>query len=176
MEELTEAPPRPRVLFDTNVLFGARYRRAITRLVDRDNPAFTPLWSEWIIGELYYALAWRWAESYVAQSQPLSDGNRRAMGGAAKGMLELMLPHFELISLQAATPFDEYPFIPDPDDRHLFVAAERGRATVVVLGDGPVLRAARRSGGWGDIRLVEPEPFITAFDPDQVEPPEPDEP
>jgi len=166
---------RPRVLFDTSALFGAEHRRSIARLVDRDIPAFTPLWSEWIIGELYYGLAWRWAEKTVAAGNGLTDEHRRDMGRAAKAMLMAMLPLFELVSLHGAPPFATRDFIPDEDDLHLYEAAIRGGATTVVLNDGPLLRAYRKASGWGTIELTQPDRFFASFESDLQEPLEPDE-
>lgn len=163
-----------RVLFDTSALFGPGNRRAITRLVDRDRPAFTPLWSEWVIAELNYGLAWQWAERCVKKGEPIGGASRREMGVSAKKMLTLMLAHFEVVTLQGAVPFPAYSWIPDEWDRHLYAAAERGGADVVVLNDEVIRDAA--SSAWGTIRLLGAKEFFAEFeDDDSLEPPEPDE-
>lgn len=79
--------PLPRVLFDTSVLFGHANRVAITRLADTDRPPFVALWSEWVVAELHYALAWRWAERCVDQGRPIDTATRHEMADAAKQML-----------------------------------------------------------------------------------------
>lgn len=175
MAALEEDASLLRVLFDTSVLFSRGNRKAITRLVDRDQPAFKPLWSEWIIAEFNYSLAWRWAEDTIARREGLTETQRNQMGRAAKTMLSMMLEHFEVVSLEGAVPFPAYAWVPDQWDRHLFAAAERGGAQVVVLNDGDVLRASRRSSGWGAITLMSAEDFFAAADPEASEPPEPDE-
>ena len=94
-------PRARRILFDTSALYAPHHRILIHRFASRENPAFTPLWSEWILAELYYSLAWSWA----ATARSIDNRARGAMAGSARQMLTHMLEYFEIVTLRGSLPF-----------------------------------------------------------------------
>ena len=86
---------RPRAVLDTSALWGRGNRSELTRALDAGR--FVGLWSEWILGELYYGLAWDWAANKGA-----TDADRREMARSAKILLRLLIPRMEFISLSGS--------------------------------------------------------------------------
>ena len=116
-------PRARRILFDTSALYAPHHRILIHRFASRENPAFTPLWSEWILAGLYYSLAWSWA----ATARSIDNRARGAMAGSARQMLTHMLEYFEIVTLRGSLPFGvASSFLPDLNDRHLYAAAVLG--------------------------------------------------
>jgi hypothetical protein len=85
---------------------------------------------------------------------------------------EYLLPRFELVTLQGLA-MGEAEFIRDVNDRHLFVAAQAGRADIVVLRDG----STQQSSGpaWRGVQLITTAQFLERFEGSDLEEPEPDE-
>ena len=50
----------PVAVLDSSVLIAAWSRIVLGRLAARRPARFVPVWSEWIIGEVWRTLAWRW--------------------------------------------------------------------------------------------------------------------
>ena len=71
-------------------------------------------------------------------------------------MLRQMLDCFEIVPLGSPSTFPHPNGFPDEDDLHLLAAAERGKADIIVLSDGGVLRWAGRQGSrWNGVRIME---------------------
>lgn len=99
---------RPRAVLDTSALWGRGPRGELVRALDVGR--FVGLWSEWIIGELYYGLAWDWAANRGAD-----DTQRRAMARSARAMLRLLIPRMQVVSLRDAA-IEPWPTLRDRED------------------------------------------------------------
>lgn len=99
---------RPRAVLDTSALWGRGPRSELIRALDAGR--FEGLWSEWILGELYYGLAWDWAAN-----KGTDDTQRRAMSASAHAMLRLLIPRLEIVTLRRGA-IDPWPSLRDQDD------------------------------------------------------------
>lgn len=120
-----------RAVVDTSALVPAGLRRDLQQAAQLG--AFTAIWSPWIIAELNRVLVWRWIK-HPPPGQPtndLSDANERRCAEAAKVMMQLLLPCFEVVS-----PVPPYPpaweSLGDIWDHPIWAAAKAGRARYVV--------------------------------------------
>jgi len=149
---------RPRAVLDTSALWGRGPRSELIRALDAGR--FDGLWSEWILGELYYGLAWDWAAN-----KGTDDTQRRAMSSSAHAMLRLLIPRLELVTLRHAA-VDPWPSLRDQEDEPVWATAVLGRATYVVsmntrdfppnvAGVGEPPRHV-----WDGIGYVEPQAFL----------------
>jgi hypothetical protein len=149
---------RPRAALDTSALWGWSPRSELIRALDAGR--FDGLWSEWILGELYYGLAWDWAAH-----KGTDDTQRRAMSASAHAMLRLLIPRLELITLRGAA-VDRWPSLRDQEDQPVWATAVLGRATHVVsmnTRDFPPNTAAPGEPSrhvWEGIEYLEPQAFL----------------
>lgn len=149
---------RPRAVLDTSALWGRSPRSELIRALDAGR--FEGLWSEWILGELYYGLAWEWAAS-----QGTDDTQRRAMSTSARAMLRLLIPRLEFITLRHAA-VDPWPSLRDQEDQPVWATAVLGRAThVVSMNTRDFPPNVADAGGparhvWNGIEYVEPQAFL----------------
>lgn len=117
-----------RAVIDTSTLVGRRLRIEIQEAAADD--LFVAVWSPWIIAELNRVLTWRWIKDRPPGND-LSDANERQSGDAAKRMMDLLFPVFELVH-----PLPPYPpvwdTLTDQWDIPIFAAAVAGNAQFVV--------------------------------------------
>jgi hypothetical protein len=121
----------PRAVLDTSVLVPPALRRAFQQAAA--NGDFVALWSPWIIAELNRVLTWLW----IKRPQPgnlrgdLSDANEQRCSEAAKRMMTLLLPVFEIVA--PAPPYPPpWPELTDQWDQPILAAAILGGADFVV--------------------------------------------
>jgi PIN domain-containing protein len=120
-----------RAVVDTSSLVPARLRRDLQQAAQLG--AFTAYWSPWIIAELNRVLVWRWITDPPAgrPADDLSAANERRCGEAAKAMMQLLLPVFEVV-----TPLPPYPpaweALADVWDHPIWAAAKLGGARYVI--------------------------------------------
>lgn len=116
---------------DTSSLVPARLRRDLQQAAQLG--AFAGIWSPWIIAELNRVLTWQWIRRTHAErpAATLSVANERRCAEAAKIMMQLLLPVFELV-----TPLPPYPLawetLTDVWDHPIWAAAKLGGAQYVV--------------------------------------------
>ena len=140
------------------MLWGRGLRSELIRAVDAER--FVGLWSEWILGELYYGLAWDWAAS-----KGTDETQRRAMSSSAHVMLRLLIPRLELVTPRHAA-VDPWPSLRDQDDEPVWATAVLGHATHVVslnTHDFPPNTAAPGEPPqyvWDGIEYVEQRAFL----------------
>jgi hypothetical protein len=115
-----------RVLVDTDVLWGAARRRAIV-LAALEERLVEPFWSPHIIGELYHGLT---LDRILKSGWPLSRDARHAMTREAEIMMDRLTSVFSLVD--SSQPHSSWPDPKDVDDQHLFVAAKRCDAGLVI--------------------------------------------
>lgn len=146
----------PRVFCDTSVLFG-RSRFEVVRRCSADPPQIVGLWSEWVIGELCYGLAWQWAES-----KGMSASERDRMASAARRMLRVLVQHLEMVSLHDVISIESPDWLADEADLPILAGAMAGGSDVLLTTDGGLLR---RSGGrWGSLEINTPARFFARLD------------
>ena len=149
---------RPRAVLDTSALWGRGLRSELIRALDAGR--FEGLWSEWILGELFYGLAWDWATHKGAD-----DAQRRAMSSSAHAMLRLLIPRLELITLRHAA-VEPWPSLRDQEDEPVWATAVLGRATHVVSANSRDFPPNTASSGesprhvWDGIEYLEPQAFL----------------
>lgn len=149
---------RPRAVLDTSALWGRGPRSELIRALDAGR--FEGLWSEWILGELYYGLAWDWAAN-----KGTDDTQRRAMSSSAHAMLRLLIPRLELVTIRHAA-VEPWPSLRDQEDEPVWATAVLGRATHVVsmnTRDFPPNTAAPGEPPrhvWDGIEYLEPQAFL----------------
>jgi len=120
-----------RAVIDTSTLVAPTMRKRLQEaaVVGR----FTAIWSPWIIAELNRVLTWHWIKRPLPgrPSSDLSLANEKRCADAAKRMMEIMLPVFEVI-----TPLPPYPpaweTLTDRWDEPIWAAAVLGSAHYVV--------------------------------------------
>jgi hypothetical protein len=116
-----------RAVLDTSALYPFSLRRDLHQAAA--DGLFVGLWSPWIIAELNRVLAWRWMRTHGG-----SSSSEKACGDAAKIMMELLLPTFELVA-----PLPPYPpawhTLSGSYDYPIWAAAVVGKAGYVVSED-----------------------------------------
>jgi hypothetical protein len=120
---------------------------------------FVGIWSPWIIAELNRVLTWDWIQR--------SRGNEQACSMAAKRMMELLLPTFELINPLPPYP-TAWPELKDVWDEPVWAAAVGGHASHVVsenTQDFPPLDASGRHRYQG-IEYIRGADFLSLLDLD----------
>lgn len=116
-----------RAVIDTSSLVPSRLRRELQQLAVAS--AFVAIWSPWIIAELNRVLVWRWIKDRT--DNDLSDANERRCGAAAKRMMAILLPSFEIVTPLPPYP-TAWPALSDPWDHPIWATAVAGNARYVV--------------------------------------------
>ena len=120
-----------RAVVDTSSLVPPGLRRGLQQATQIEG--FTGIWSPWIIAELNRVLVWRWIKDPPPGRTPndLSNANERRCGDMAKGMMDWLLPSFEVV-----TPLRPYPpaweTLTDRWDEPIWAAAKVGNAQYVI--------------------------------------------
>ena len=96
-----------RAVCDTNALVSYHIRNNLYSAAQLE--LFTPIWSPWIIGELYRVLTWNWAKT-----RGLSEGERHKCSESSKKMMKLLEPYWTMVS--SAVPWPNWDKIKDPWD------------------------------------------------------------
>jgi PIN domain len=115
-----------RVLVDTDVLWGAA-RRKVIALAALEERLLEPFWSPHIIGELYHGLT---LNRILKSGWPLSVDARHALTRNAETAMDRLASAFSLVD--SSQPHSSWPNPKDVDDQHLFVAAKRCNAELVI--------------------------------------------
>jgi predicted nucleic acid-binding protein len=115
-----------RAVIDTSVLVPRRSREALQ--IAAQDSLYTALWSPWIIAELHRVLTWRWLK---ATNNDTSLDNQRRCSRAAKAMMQILVPTFELIDTRPPYP-SAWDGFNDEDDMPIWATAIAGKATHVV--------------------------------------------
>ncbi len=116
-----------RAVIDTSSLYASSLRRELQRAATYG--LFTGLWSPWIIAELNRVLVWRWIHEYMPGD--ISAASEKRCSIAAKRMMELLLPAFELVAPLPPYP-PAWPTLTDVHDAPIWAAAVLGNAQCVV--------------------------------------------
>ncbi len=90
---------------------------------------FTAIWSPWIIAELNRVLVWRWIRQRA--DGDTSPATEREVSAAAKVMMEILLPTFELVAPLPPYP-PAWPSLADVYNYPIWAAAVVGLADYVV--------------------------------------------
>ncbi len=118
---------------------------------------FVPIWSPWIIGELYRVLTWQWVEKFG-----LSKAEQRRCFNAANRMMILLGNYWELVNIPQPWP-TAWPELQDPNDQPIWATAVTGQAQYVVsdnTSDFPP-QDAQGKHIWQDIEYIPPATFFT---------------
>ena len=115
-----------RAVVDTSSLVSSQRRRDLQQATQLGE--FTAIWSPWIIAELNRVLVWRWIDRSGGE---LSRSNRRRCSEAAKTMMSILLPTFELVAPLPPFP-PAWDTLVDAWDHPLWAAAKAGHAEYVV--------------------------------------------
>lgn len=116
-----------RAVLDTSALFSPRSRRQLQEAAAQD--LYKGIWSPWIIAELNRVLVWRWIRQRAGGDT--SPATEREVSGAAKVMMEILLPTFELVAPLPPYP-PAWPSLTDVYDYPIWAAAVVGPAGYVV--------------------------------------------
>lgn len=108
-------------MLDTSTLFSPSLRRALHAAAVEE--LYVAIWSPWIIAELSRVLTSDWIHR--------NRGDEHALSQAAKRMMELLLPAFELVHPLPPHP-RPWPQLTDIWDAPIWAAAVEGQATHVV--------------------------------------------
>lgn len=122
----------PVAVLDTSVLVSLWSRIVLQRLADPRNPAYVPVWSEWIIGETWRVLTRRWVEEAAGVGLPV-DWAR--LSKAANGMMRRLLDVMQMVSLARRRVPRPWPGHPDPHDEPVWATAKLARADYIVCDD-----------------------------------------
>jgi len=143
-----------RAVCDTNVLVPYAYRRHLLEAAAFG--LFCPLWSPWIIGELYRVLTWKWAQKYGT-----SETERRRCSVAANAMMTLVLPNWEPVDIAPPWPA-VWPTLNDPYDVPIWATALKGHARYVVSENTLDFPSADASGRymWQEIEYIRIDEFL----------------
>ncbi len=115
-----------RAALDTSVLVPRSYREALQ--IAAQDGLYVALWSPWIIAELHRVLTWRWVERTHGD---ISLANQQACGRAAKTMMRILMPTFQLVDVRLPSP-PAWIGLTDMDDVPVWATAVVGNATHVV--------------------------------------------
>jgi len=116
-----------RAVIDTSSLYASSLRRELQRAAVYG--LFTGIWSPWIIAELNRVLVWRWINQY--RPGDISAASEKRCSVAAKRMMELLLPTFELVAPVPPSP-PAWPTLTDVHDEPIWAAAVLGNAQYVI--------------------------------------------
>ena len=115
-----------RAVLDTSVLVPRGSREALQ--IAAQDALYTALWSPWIIAELHRVLTWRWLKT---TNNDVSPGNQRQCSRAAKAMMRILVPTFELVDTRPPYPM-AWAELDDEDDVPIWATAIVGKATHVI--------------------------------------------
>ncbi len=120
-----------RAVVDTSSLVPARFRRDLQQAAQLR--AFTAIWSPWIIAELNRVLTWQWIKRVHRgdTEADLSAANERRCAEAAKTMMQLLLPAFDVVTLLPPFPL-AWDTLTDVWDHPIWAAAKLSGAQYVV--------------------------------------------
>ncbi len=149
---MAEVSRRPVAVIDSNVLWPETLRHEI---VDAAYAGlYTPVWSDWIVAEVWRILTQRWI---VKQRH-----DPRRLGSAAKNMMRTVAPVFVLTrSLPSVEPA-AWPSLGDPDDEPIWTTAINANADFVVsmnTDDFPPPDSDGRNR-WEGVEYLEPPAFL----------------
>lgn len=143
-----------RAVCDTNVLVPHGHRQYLLEAASFG--LFRPLWSPWIIGELYRVLTWQWVQKHGA-----SETERRLCSTAANALMALLLPDWELINIAPPWP-KGWSTLRDPYDLPIIATALKGHARYIVsenTHDFPPADAAGRHV-WQNLEFLRIADFL----------------
>jgi PIN domain len=154
-----------RVLIDTDVLWGAARRKAIV-LAALNERLLEPFWSPHIIGELYHGLT---IDRILKAGWPLGVDARHAMTRDAEIAMDRLASAFSLVD--SSQPHSSWPNPKDVDDQHLFVAAKRCNAELVVSENVRDFPPRTRSGkhAYGGVEYITYAALLTLLHRTQEE-------
>jgi hypothetical protein len=120
-----------RAVVDTSSLVPSYLRQELQKAAN--SQAFVSIWSPWIIAELNHVLVWRWIKHPPLGLIPndLSRANKNRSDEAAKKMMKLLLPFFELVDPRPPYP-PAWPTLTDEWDIPIWAAAKVGNAQYVI--------------------------------------------
>lgn len=95
------------------------------RLAAPPRPWYEPVWSEWIIAEVWRVLTWRWL---LARG----PGDEAALAHSANRMMRRLLTVMRLASLHDAVGRAPWPGLADPEDGPIWATAVAAGARYVV--------------------------------------------
>jgi len=146
-----------RAVLDTSALFSPRLRRQLQEAAAQG--LYKGIWSPWIVAELNRVLVWRWIRQRAGGD--ISPATERACADAAKVMMEILLPTFELVAPLPPYP-PAWPSLADVHDHPIWAAAVIGHADYVVS-ENTRHFPPRQPGGrheYGGIAYIRPQPFL----------------
>lgn len=147
----------PVAVLDSSSLVPEWSRFVLQRLATSPRERYTPVWSEWIIAEIWRVLTWRW----LARAGHTDDAEWRSLARAANTMLRFLLPVMTLVSLRETPDVPHWPTLRDEDDTPIWATAVVAGAQYVVsqnVVDFPPL-----VNGWhsyGGIEYLTPIEFV----------------
>lgn len=100
-------------------------RLVLQRLAAPPRPRYEPVWSEWIIAEIWRVLTWRWLLAH-------GPGDEAGLARAANRMMRRLLGVMRLASLHGAVGRAPWPGLADPEDAPIWATAVAARAGYVV--------------------------------------------
>ena len=144
-----------RAVCDTNVLVPPHYRKRLQEAAVAR--CFTPVWSPWIIAELYRVLTWKWA-----QDHGVSEPQRRRCSNAANKMMILLGNYWELVNIPQPWPA-VWPSLRDPNDQPIWATAKISDAQYVISNNTHDFPPANAKGQhlWEGIEYIPVETFLT---------------
>jgi len=119
---------RPVAVLDSSVLVPQWSRIALVRMAERRDAPFSPVWSEWIIGETWRVLTSQW----LARATGVDAVQRRSLARTANQMMRYLIPVMILVSLRGYAGPEPWPQLPDPDDAPLWETAVVAGARYVI--------------------------------------------
>ncbi len=99
-------------VLDSSVLVPLWSRIVLQRLAEGTPAAYLPVWSEWIVGETWRTLAWRW----LTRAAHPGEFEWNTLTRAANEMLRYLLPVMQLVSLREYVGPGPWPELTDADD------------------------------------------------------------
>ena len=114
----------------------------LQRIASEPHRRYTPVWSEWIIAEIWRVLTWRW----LARAARTDEAEWRTLSRAANRMLRQLLQVMMLVSLRDYVGSAPWPGLQDEEDTPIWQTAVIARAQYVVshnLADFPPLVQGR---------------------------------
>ncbi len=145
-----------RAVLDTSVLVPRRSREALQ--IAAQDGLYTALWSPWIIAELNRVLVWRWIDR---TGSDLSSANQKSCSRAAKAMMRILVPTFELVDARPPEPM-AWESLGDADDVPIWTTAVMGGATHVVSSNTRHYPPARADGThvYQDVTYIGANDFL----------------
>ncbi|MCY0877747.1 MAG: PIN domain-containing protein [Firmicutes bacterium] len=150
-----EAETIIRAVCDTSVLVPSRYRKKFHQAAEAG--LFVPMWSPWIIGELYRVLSWKWAETHGT-----TDEQWRVCSEKANTMMLLLEQCWTLVDSRQPWPL-AWSSLEDEFDKPVFATAVRGGAHYVVSNNTHDFLPANKQGRhvWQGIEYMTAPVFLS---------------